>query len=203
MTNSKERPRVESCDSLLNGKSLNFLFTYFNLKVLRVLWLIPYNLPLSLWMLWGNVQQVVRPQEPGAGLQHFCIRSHGASHLERLVTGSLITIHSFTSPYLQKYSFRPSERRRQVGVSDALAPTHGHKQGGKLSRSCLRGELNSWKKSGNQSVWLVLLLDEAKICWEKWENEGEVESHWGFQTNEKREGKEKQYLVLFASWVPQ
>lgn len=29
-------------------------------------------------------------------------------HLERLVTGSRITIHSFTSPYLQKYSFRPS-----------------------------------------------------------------------------------------------
>lgn len=30
-------------------------------------------------------------------------------HLERLVTGSRITIHSFTSPYLQKYSFSPSE----------------------------------------------------------------------------------------------
>lgn len=33
-------------------------------------------------------------------------------HLERLVTGSLITIHSFTSPYLQKYSFNPSETQK-------------------------------------------------------------------------------------------
>ena len=32
-------------------------------------------------------------------------------HLERLVTGSRITMHSFTSPYLQKYSFRPSENK--------------------------------------------------------------------------------------------
>lgn len=30
------------------------------------------------------------------------------SYLDRLVTGSRITIHSFTSPNLQKYSFRPS-----------------------------------------------------------------------------------------------
>lgn len=36
-------------------------------------------------------------------------------HLERLVTGSRITIHSFTSPYLQKYSFKPSEKRNRVG----------------------------------------------------------------------------------------
>ena len=30
------------------------------------------------------------------------------SHLDRLVAGSRITIHSFTSPNLQKYSFKPS-----------------------------------------------------------------------------------------------
>lgn len=35
------------------------------------------------------------------------------AHLERLVTGSRITMHSFTSPYLQKYSFRPSEAEEQ------------------------------------------------------------------------------------------
>ncbi len=35
-------------------------------------------------------------------------------HLERLVTGSRITIHSFTSPYLQKYSFNPSGRHNKV-----------------------------------------------------------------------------------------
>lgn len=34
-------------------------------------------------------------------------------HLERLVTGSRITMHSFTSPYLQKYSFRPSGKQKQ------------------------------------------------------------------------------------------
>lgn len=43
-------------------------------------------------------------QEPGSQL----------SHLERLVTGSRITIHSFTSPYLQKYSFRPSGKDSKV-----------------------------------------------------------------------------------------
>jgi len=35
-------------------------------------------------------------------------------HLERLVTGSRITIHSFTSPYLQKYSFRPSGKQNKT-----------------------------------------------------------------------------------------
>lgn len=43
-------------------------------------------------------------EEPGSELPH----------LERLVTGSRITIHSFTSPYLQKYSFSPSVRHNKV-----------------------------------------------------------------------------------------
>lgn len=42
-------------------------------------------------------------------------RACRSPHLERLVTGSRITIHSFTSPYLQKYSFRPSgEQNRKM-----------------------------------------------------------------------------------------
>lgn len=34
--------------------------------------------------------------------------SFSLSYLDRLVTGSRITMHSFTSPNLQKYSFKPS-----------------------------------------------------------------------------------------------
>lgn len=41
------------------------------------------------------------------------VRQAPQPHLERLVTGSRITMHSFTSPYLQKYSFRPSEAQEQ------------------------------------------------------------------------------------------
>ena len=37
------------------------------------------------------------------------------SYLDRLVTGSRITRHSFTSPNLQKYSFKPSAKTRGVG----------------------------------------------------------------------------------------
>jgi len=35
-------------------------------------------------------------------------------HLDRFVTGSRITIHSFTSPNLQKYSFSPSGERKNL-----------------------------------------------------------------------------------------
>lgn len=50
-----------------------------------------------------------------ASVQACAGRNHGVTrpHLERLVTGSRITMHSFTSPYLQKYSFRPSEEEQK------------------------------------------------------------------------------------------
>ena len=52
----------------------------------------------------GQINFQLRPEKPGSQFPH----------LERLVTGSRITIHSFTSPYLQKYSFKPSEGRNKM-----------------------------------------------------------------------------------------
>lgn len=62
------------------------------------------------------------------------VRRAPQPHLERLVTGSRITMHSFTSPYLQKYSFRPSEAEEQQVQTPPQHPSPQQQRLKKLSK---------------------------------------------------------------------
>lgn len=73
-----------------------------------------------------NSQQQLPTQAWESSMRHPVIGRRGAhasfspthppfasSYLDRLVTGSRITMHSFTSPNLPKYSLNPSAKQRQ------------------------------------------------------------------------------------------
>lgn len=67
----------------------------------------------------NNISRITTRHPPNHASIHACIqpsrhrevqRTRPPAYLDRLVTGSRITMHSFTSPNLQKYSFKPSEK---------------------------------------------------------------------------------------------